>query len=359
MRHCKQDPYTECQSGFGSNGQLIESVCSRRCVSAPSKDTIHVTVRREGAMILGEARRRKRDDPTFGRLPKSTMDMSRGIVVSSPVNLDDTKITLEGSGLDAQELRHWLLFWDELAWPTSNLIHVAGGPDETFLEEAGVLSRPRMQMYGTFAGSAAMSEPHLAAFKKLDDESPGKWCLATGERSFNWTQMPLTETNAAVLELHRAIPVPNIDVPLAEVLEFKQRRRDEIRRLRAEIDIYVATVHAATDSDAVLLAKAHEIERACADLLRVGHEWKYPVRLTDLKASIEFKPGDVILKAVELGTIGHFAFDMGAVGALLGGILGVSLSSGLKLSGTLIKNERLNPRSTPFQYVHSFHKELF
>ena len=279
--------------------------------------------------------------------------------MSSPVNLDDTKITLEGSGLDAQELRHWLLFWDELAWPTSNLIHVAGGPDETFLEEAGVLSRPRMQMYGTFAGSAAMSEPHLAAFKKLDDESPGKWCLATGERSFNWTQMPLTETNAAVLELHRAIPVPNIDVPLAEVLEFKQRRRDEIRRLRAEIDIYVATVHAATDSDAVLLAKAHEIERACADLLRVGHEWKYPVRLTDLKASIEFKPGDVILKAVELGTIGHFAFDMGAVGALLGGILGVSLSSGLKLSGTLIKNERLNPRSTPFQYVHSFHKELF
>lgn len=308
---------------------------------------------------MGEAKRRKRDDATFGRLPKGTVERSRGIVVSSPVALDGARFTLQGGGLDTQELRHWLLFWDELAWPTSNLVHVAGGPDETFLEEAGVLSRPRMLMSGTFFGADVMAEPHLTAFKSLDEEEPGKWCLATGERSFNWAQMPLTETNAAILELYRAIPVPNNDVPLAEVLEFKQRRRDEIKRLRAEIDIYVAAVHAAADPHAVLNSKAAEIERACADLLRVGHEWKYPVRLTDLKATIEFKPGDVILKAIEIGALGHFAFDMGAVGALLGGMLGVTLSSGLKLSGALQKTERLNPRATPFQYVHSFHKELF
>lgn len=308
---------------------------------------------------MGEARRRKRDDPTFGRLPKSAMDMPRGIVVSSPVTLDGTTITLEGSGLDAQELWHWLLLWDELAWPTSNLIHIEGGLDETFLEEIGVLSRPRIQMSGTLAGSAAMSEPHLAAFRSLDDKAPGKWCLATGERSFNWVQMPLTDANAAVFELYRAIPVPNNDVPIAEVLEFKLRRRDEIKRLRAEIDLYASSVHTAADPYAVLRNKAADIERACADLLRVGHEWKYPVRLTDLKASIEFKPGDVIMKAIEVGALGHFAFNMGAVGALLGGILGVTLSSGLKLSGTLQKSECLNPRSTPFQYVHSFHKELF
>ena len=308
---------------------------------------------------MGEAKRRKIDDPTFGRLPKSAMNTSRGIVVSSPVNVDGGAVLIQGGGLDAQELRHWLLFWDELAWPANNLIYVAGGPDETFLEEAGVLSRPRMLMSGTFSGSDIVSKPHLAAFKNLDDKDPGKWCLATGERSFNWAQMPLTETNTAVLELYRAIPVPNKDVPIAEVMEFKQRRRNEINRLRAEIDIYVAAVHSADDPSAALASKAADIERACADLLRVGHEWKYPVRLTDLKASIEFKPGDVILKAIEVGAIGHFAFDMGVVGAMLGGILGVTLSSGLKLSGSLRKSERLNPRSTPFQYVHSFHNEIF
>lgn len=308
---------------------------------------------------MGEAKRRKRDEATFGRLPKGDVDRPRGIVVSSPINLDGAGFTLHGGGLDAQALRHWLLFWDELAWPTSNLVHVAGGPDETFLEEVGVLSRPRMLMSGAFSGADVMALPHLAAFKRLDNEAPGKWCLATGASSFNWAQMPLTETNAAVLELYRAIPVPNDDVPLAEVLEFKQRRRDEIKRLRAEIDIYVAAVHTASEPHAVLNSKAAEIERACADLLRVGHEWKYPVRLTDLKATIEFKPGDVILKAIQAGAIGHFAFDMGTVGALLGGMLGVTLSSGLKLSGTLQKTESLSPRATPFQYVHSFHKELF
>ena len=286
------------------------------------------------------------------------MEKSRGIVVSSPVNLDGPSFSLQG-GFDSQELRHWLLFWDELAWPTSNLIHVEGGPDEKFLEEAGVLTRPRVHLAGTFAGSSIVSEPHLGVFKRLDEAEPGKWSLATGERSFNWTQMPLTDTNAAVLELHRAIPVPNQDVPLAEVLEFKQRRRDEVKRLRAEIDVYVAAVHAAGEPRFVLNAKAADIERACADLLRVGHEWKYPVRLTDLKASIEFKPGEVILAAIEVGALGHFALDMGTVGALLGGILGVTLKSGLKLSGSLQKSERLSPRTSPFQYAHSFHEELF
>ena len=316
-------------------------------------------ISREGELILGEAKRRKIDDPTFGRLPKSAMNTSRGIVVSSPVNVDGGAVLIQGGGLDAQELRHWLLFWDELAWPANNLIYVAGGPDETFLEEAGVLSRPRMLMSGTFSGSDIVSKPHLAAFKNLDDKEPGKWCLATGERSFNWAQMPLTETNTAVLELYRAIPVPNKDVPIAEVMEFKQRRRNEINRLRAEIDIYVDTVRSAADPQTVLSAKAAEIELACVDLLRVGHEWKYPVRLTDLKASIEFKPGDVIMSAIGIGAIGHYAFDMSSVGAMLGGILGVTLGSGLKLSGTLQKSERLNPRSTPFQYVHSFHEEIF
>lgn len=308
---------------------------------------------------MGEAKRRKSDDPTFGRWPKNLMETSKGIVVSSPVNLDSGAISIQGGGLDAQELRHWLLFWDGLAWPASNLIYVTGGPDETFLEQAGVLSRPRMVMSGSFSGFDIVSEPHLAAFKNLDDKEPGKWCLATGERSFNWAQMPLSETNTAVLELYRAIPVPNKDVPIAEVLEFKQRRRDEIKRLRAEIDLYVAGVHNADDPYATLAARAADIERACADLLRVGHEWKFPVRLTDLKASIEFKPGDVILKAIEVGAIAHFAFNMGTVGAMLGGMLGVTLGSGLKLSGVLQKSERISPRSTPFQYVHSFHNEIF
>lgn len=305
---------------------------------------------------MGESARRKRSDPTYGRFAKGATQEKRGIVVCPPMVIDGKSMRTEGR-LDKQELRFSLLFWDELAWPATNGIFFGGGPDEAFLEKEGVLTRPHINIQSGSGAGELLGLPHLQAFRDLDAKEPGKWSLATGERSFQWTELPLSGAEAAVVELHRAIPVPDIDVPLAEILEFKGRRADQIGLLRAEMERCAAVVRAAENHGEELIKECQHVERACLDLLRVGKEWQFPMRLSDIKVTFETKPGEVMARAIEGAALSHF-FDFAVLGTFLAATVGGVLASGLKISGTP-RLQGLRPRPGPYQYVYSFHKELF
>lgn len=75
-----------------------------------------------------------------------------------------------------------------------------------------------------------------------------------------------------MLELHRAIPIPKHDVPLAEVLEFKECRRDELLLLRQHLDTFARDIEHATDKAVALAAKVAEIDQACANLLELRRQ---------------------------------------------------------------------------------------
>jgi hypothetical protein len=187
---------------------------------------------------MGEAKRRKARDPTYGR-PK------RGLVVSPPVEIQGSTLRFL-SQLDPQELRFALLFWDKLVWPKSRSVYIASGPDESFLEQAGILGRPEY----TFSGVAApgLARTQIQAFLDLDRREPGVWSLAQGEDSFLLKDRILTEGNGAFVELHRAIPVPDKDVPLDDILRFRDKRSDELQLLRHRIDIFVASINDSGES---------------------------------------------------------------------------------------------------------------
>ena len=106
----------------------------------------------------------------------------RGLIVSCPMEIHGESVSVKNTGLDPQELRVALLFWDELVWPSSRGIYIASGPDEQFLEQAGVLTRPSFTFYGDVSHGMAMTQ--IAAFRDYDRKEPGKWALAQGENSF-------------------------------------------------------------------------------------------------------------------------------------------------------------------------------
>ena len=51
-----------------------------------------------------------------------------------------------------------------------------------------------------------------------------------------FSQIEFRQARGALVELHNAIPVPDLNTPLEEILEFKFRRNDELNRLRLEMD---------------------------------------------------------------------------------------------------------------------------
>lgn len=301
---------------------------------------------------MGQAAQRAKSDPSFGRIPKDIKEQRRGLVVSMPLVIEGNSLQIAAPGLDPQELRYSLLFWDELVRPQNNLVYIEPDAVEKFLQDEGILKIRSLRFEGSGDMAQSFAQMHIEAFRQLDRESPGKWSLATGPRSFNWDNLNGGDRNGFSLELVRAIPVPNVDVPLQEVLEFKARRHPELLALRAELDSFSIAISKSENVESEIQKKKEFIEKACHDLLSVGMEWKFPVRITDLKCSFELNPGTVFAAMVAGYTAGTL-LAMPTLSAIITGA-----ASALKISGDF-KRQPVMPRSTPYQYVYNFHNEVF
>ncbi len=297
---------------------------------------------------MGEAKRRKENDPSFGRVAKSSY---RGLVVSPPIQIEGGSLYAKSSNLDPQELRFALLFWDRLVWPSSRAIHFGSGPDETFLEGEGILARPEY----TFNGNAALglARGQIQAYQDLERAEPGVWALAQGENSFLWKEGLADEGKGALVELHRAIPIPRHDVPLAEILEFRQRRRDELILLRLQLESFVSEIEGSEDKSLALYKRIAEIDQACVNLLAVGKEWQFPVYLSDFKASFSLSP-EKFLPAVAGGwKIGEpYGLTCASAVAAAAGVV-----STLEIKGDYGLRSMRRPTS-PYRYTYQMHEEL-
>jgi hypothetical protein len=297
---------------------------------------------------MGEAKRRERSEPNFGHVPKSAN--YRGLVVSPPIEIEDNRLFAKSSNLDPQELRFALLFWDRLVWPSSRAIHFASGPDEAFLESTGILNRPDY----TFNGDAAqgIARGQIQAYQDLERTEPGVWALAQGENSFLLREGLADEGNGALIELHRAIPIPKHDVPLAEILEFKERRRDELILLRYQLESFVSDMESADDKTLALQKHIVELDKACSDLLAVGKEWQFPVYLSDIKVSFSLS----LLKIVGAVATGSLLAAHGLPGAT-SIAASVGALSTVEIKGDIGFRKTKRPTS-PFRYAYLIDREL-
>jgi hypothetical protein len=102
--------------------------------------------------------------------------------------------------------------------------------------------------------------------------------------------------------------------------------------------------------------KIAQVDKACADALKISAEWQFPVRLSNQKATIDLKPFEIIAGlAAYVG-----ATSLGISSSLLVGLAGAvrAAKSSVKITAD-IGWKGLKPLKTPLAYVASFNKELF
>ena len=302
---------------------------------------------------MGEAKIRKATDPSYGKVPKERP--MRGLIISNPMQIDIVNHSLSGKGgLDPSELRFSLLYWDKLVYPSNNLISFGGGDDEEFLISVGALHK-LIYTYSGGDGVSIVFDTYLRAFSDLESREPGVWSLSQGEKSLfvNNSAANLIDESGISLELIRAIPVPAADVPLNEILEFKEKRKDELMMFRAHIDQLVLEIQTSPARTDAFNRIAQEVDAACADLLKVGHEWQVPFHLSDFKATFNFD------SVKFLGSVGG-AWKLGeqygltaatSAAAVAGLISTINVKSDISLRS--IKKLR-----SPYRYTLLAHKEL-
>src|SRR3954470_21022519 len=120
-------------------------------------------------MGVGEAKRRKAKEVNYGR-------PVRGLILSSKIEPYENGLSIQG-GIDPQQLRYALLFWDKLVWPTNNMIHAGGDQDTDFLQTANILERPLYRFPGGLVTAEPFVRSQLEEFRKRDDSGKGIWDL--------------------------------------------------------------------------------------------------------------------------------------------------------------------------------------
>lgn len=293
---------------------------------------------------MGQAKERKKNDPGYGK-PKH-----RGLVICSPGTVtSDLGLRNAGGQLHPQELRFALLFWDKLVWPTG-LIAGGSGPDEEFLEQVRILERPRFNNQG-LPGQIWLQN-QLDALEQYSTREPGVWALSEGENSLN-NEFLFTEPEpGAEIKLLRAIPIPTQETPLAEILEFKQRRSDELIAFRHHMESLTKNVHESADQSAELDLHIKEIQKVCSDLAAVGKEFQFPMQISDFSASVNFKPSLVrdVLGAWEGGS--EFGLEIATIAAAAAGI-----RSAVKINrGPSFRPIKVP--ASPFKYAYYANREL-
>lgn len=279
----------------------------------------------------------------------------RGVIVSKLIAVTRFGMTMQ-SELDPQNVRTWLLHWDKLDYPVGGFDRRVE-PDVDFLQAAGVLQRT---LADPAFESSDKAEPEngglfdsvLATYQVLDRKEPGAWAIARTklpETPWDHLEPPRnfedqSEGRGLFIRLTSALPVPNADVPLNEILEFKDRRRAELAALRSHLDELYQNVLAAPDRPSAELAALDHIQVGVRDVMRAEPAFKW--KLVDISGRFNLVAGATAFVAAQQAGLGILA-SLGA------GAATASLHVGPALS---MKDGR---DRSPFEYVAAYHRELF
>jgi len=165
--------------------------------------------------------------------------MKRGVIASPAlIKTKGTGFTIERT-LSPQEIRYYFLYWDRVIIPGTNLVYI-GIPDEDILIETGVIERPKVQFQGSFSGkdtaNSFATAQSLVAEKLIQEDKSIDWVIHQIGSHLNIPNDYTKKMSSLRIDLIDTLPVPNGDVPIADILEFKNRRSDEFNQLHNSID---------------------------------------------------------------------------------------------------------------------------
>lgn len=269
----------------------------------------------------------------------------RGLVVSPPIQIVGDGVFIESTTLDPQEVRSNLLFWDKLDYPTARIIHINLGLDEQFLESSGVLQRTAVAVPNGSIGNI-LRAAHVEGFRQLDEDQPGQWSIATGERSLSFASHDIEEGRGALVKLYNAVPVPDQEVALADILEFREKRRSELLALRHHLEAVYQRVIVAGDGPLAWNTEVEQLQKAISDHMKSSKEAPFKFRLADIGAGLNLIP-------VGVGALSAYSMGLPLLpGLITGAVAGISLEVGGALKGR-------EASATPYKYISSYHKEVF
>ena len=278
---------------------------------------------------------------------------SRGIVVTPKFTVSGTSLHFPGLvGIAPDDLRFYLLYWDKIDYPNNNLIHIASSPNDQFLIDAGVMTRTNIAVNASGGMETLYVSAQLDALRQLNTRDPGQWSLAQTSNAFYLPESESTETRSIEIELFSVLPVPTENVALEDILRFKEKRHDELVRLRIAMDKLYLDVDRSNDIPRAKNAAIIELEETLKALNRVANESWTTRLLPNLR--VEFSLSELAGSAAAGELVGQRFGITPGVGAAIGAV-----SAAVKLGyGTVRRVKGLPDELKDFAYLNHIADDL-
>lgn len=203
--------------------------------------------------------------------------MERGIIITPNYRvLDGGGLHLSG-GIDAVNLRKYLLFWDKIDYPVNNMIHIGGGPDIDFLIQEGFATSTeiRFQRMEAHENGLLFLASQMLAFEQNNKAEDKEWSIAQPTERLIVPHKYSKRQGCLEFELYNAVQIPTADVPLQDVVEFKIRRNAELLSLRDSMDSIVDQIMSSQDIPKRKNKALNKLHRDLNDFNRVMKETKF------------------------------------------------------------------------------------
>lgn len=273
----------------------------------------------------------------------------KGIVISPPFSPTYTGGVRCGGDIDSVVLRKYLMYWDEIDYPSNSFINISS-PDIEYLETTESLKRTHVNFQGTVHSGRGefFIAAQEAAFSKNEQKEPGCWDLAQlSEVPFYTNRYHGT---AIDFELYGMLPIPSTDTPLNDILEFKEKQRDELLAFRVYLDEIYQQIISSADIPRAKNTELAKLEIAVKDLDKLLKENLIKRTVGNIRNTINIDFSGI----VGAGLGGAGVSSIIGMSPLIAGMAGAGLVIGFK--SMVMPNKQTC--SAQFNYIKSVRKNF-
>lgn len=226
--------------------------------------------------------------------------MERGVIATAgSIRINKDNSMSFGSSLTPETIRYYMMYWDHLMIPDNNLIGF-GIPDEDQLQKTEKYYRPKTNFTGSFRGNEiakAIIKDQNDLAELFSKDPKIDWITHQNGDGFILPDRNAQETNALRFSLRNVLPIPNDNININDVLEFKKTRSDELESLQSYLDDLYFEVLKTPDQTLKGKLIIDRLEKSINDLDKVTKERFKFFKKIDVQFSYNLNGKDIIDRA--------------------------------------------------------------
>jgi len=303
--------------------------------------------------------------------------MKRGIVVGAKINTAHG-VSMSGS-VEIQDILKWILYWDEIVYAgvgTGDGSITGNNPDDIlFLESEGIF---RTEIVKFSSGDVSSFAPYInnilsvgehslnqlaaasvvarnSLLRQFVDNAEGIWTM--GQSGGEDLIMPNAGDSASVdlidVQLVNCLPVPILGTAFADILEFKNRYRDELGDLRRCLDQLRKNILSSPDERRATDTAIREIDNS----------------LSNIRAALQGSRIGSVSETIALYTKSPTFAWLTTMGGIAAGAAGIPIHEGLACGGgadmlfrffkhSIVGGDDLPEKLADFAYVYEATRQL-